>query len=391
MELDTRLEDEDLDAFFAIGDESDSDVFYLTRFKTINRPYAVLRSSGATTMLAFTPIDADAAADVAVADDVRELREFGFREKIRNHGVETAYVEVISEFLDQHAVERVGIPKDFPYGIGASLSRKGYDLVTVRGPLDGDRAVKSDWELQRLATAQNAAEAALEQAESVLRAADANADGELVYDSDPLTSERVKRVLRVELAKHDCNHYSEEPAVVCGTDICDISERESGVLLADEPIEIKFMPRHESGYYGNLTRTFVVGDPADELVEMHEATKRAQDAAMDLLSEGSGVRSGDVHEAIRDVYEQRGYETARDGTPESGFVLEASAHHTGLDVHELRPIDARADAPLRAGNVVAIEPGVMDPDVGGTCLEDVVRITEDGYENLTSYHRSLTG
>lgn len=391
MELDRRLEDGDLDAFFAIGDESDSDVFYLTRFKSINRPYGVLRTPGATTMLAFTPIDADAAADVSVADDVRELREFGFREKIQSHGVETAYVEVISEFLDQNAVERVGISKEFPHGIGTSLSQKGYDLETVRGPVDGDRAVKSDWEVERIATAQNAAEVALEQAESVLRAADANSDGELVYDGDPLTSERVKRILRVELAKDDCNHYSEDPAVVCGTDICDISERESGVLLADEPIEIKFMPRHESGYYGNLTRTFVVGDPADGLVEMHEATKRAQDAAMNLLSEGSGVRSGEIHETICDVYERRGYETPRDGPPESGFVLEASAHHTGLDVHELRPIDSHADAPLRAGSVVAIEPGVMDPEVGGTYLEDVVRVTEDGYENLTSYHRSLTG
>ena len=388
MELDDRLVAEELDGFLAIGDESDSNVFYLTQFESIDRSYAVLRASGETTLLAFSPLDAKAAADEADVDSVRELGEFDFQEKATEQGYEAAYAAVFREFLEDHGVGTLGISGEFPHQMASRLEAAGYDLTTLSRPLDEDRRGKTEREVELLTTAQKAATEALQAAEMLLRNADIDADRTLVADGRPLTAEQVKRTLRVELAKRDCHHVT-EPFVTCGTELCDLSNRGSGPLHADAPIMIKFMPHHVSKYHANLTRTFVVGDPPSELVELHEATRRAQKAGLDVLSEGAGVRAGRIHEVICDVYEERGYKTSRDGPIDSGFVLPASAHHTGLDVHEPPMIDSRAGE-LAAGNVIAVEPGLKHPELGGTYLEDVIHVTENGYENLTPYHRSLT-
>jgi Xaa-Pro aminopeptidase len=47
-------------------------------------------------------------------------------------------------------------------------------------------------------------------------------------------------------------------------------------------------------------------------------------------------------------------------------------------------------APLIAGDVVAIEPGTVDPEHGGMRVEDLVLVTEDGYELLTERSYDLT-
>ena len=44
---------------------------------------------------------------------------------------------------------------------------------------------------------------------------------------------------------------------------------------------------------------------------------------------------------------------------------------------------------LKAGQVVTVEPGVYDRDVGGVRLEDMLVITAEGSRNLTRAPRQL--
>ncbi|MBI2456565.1 MAG: M24 family metallopeptidase, partial [candidate division NC10 bacterium] len=60
----------------------------------------------------------------------------------------------------------------------------------------------------------------------------------------------------------------------------------------------------------------------------------------------------------------------------------------GLDIHEL-PRVSKAQATLRAGNVVTVEPGLYYPAVGGVRIEDVVVVTEGGCRNLTKSPKEL--
>jgi Xaa-Pro aminopeptidase len=46
-------------------------------------------------------------------------------------------------------------------------------------------------------------------------------------------------------------------------------------------------------------------------------------------------------------------------------------------------------SPLRAGDVVTVEPGLYRQGYGGVRLEDLVLVTPDGAENLTDYPYDL--
>jgi len=59
-------------------------------------------------------------------------------------------------------------------------------------------------------------------------------------------------------------------------------------------------------------------------------------------------------------------------------------------VHEAPPLGLAGHDPLVVGDVLAIEPGLWDRQVGGVTFEDLVLVTEDGCELLTRFPYSLT-
>lgn len=64
-------------------------------------------------------------------------------------------------------------------------------------------------------------------------------------------------------------------------------------------------------------------------------------------------------------------------------------HGIGLDVHEAPRLARSIEAPLPAGSVVTIEPGVYRAGWGGVRIEDDVLVTDAGGRVLTSFTRDL--
>lgn len=52
--------------------------------------------------------------------------------------------------------------------------------------------------------------------------------------------------------------------------------------------------------------------------------------------------------------------------------------------------DTERSDELASGDVLAIEPGLWDPRLGGVRFEDLVLVRDDGSETLTSFPYSLT-
>jgi Xaa-Pro aminopeptidase len=99
-----------------------------------------------------------------------------------------------------------------------------------------------------------------------------------------------------------------------------------------------------------------------------------------------------VFDGTCDIFEAAGEQTQRTKTPGTtladGF-FHGLGHGVGLEVHEAPSLGLSAKLPLKAGDVVTVEPGLYRQGYGGVRLEDLILVTVNGAENLTHYPYDL--
>ena len=132
------------------------------------------------------------------------------------------------------------------------------------------------------------------------------------------------------------------------------------------------------GYCSDCTRTVATGELDDESAEVYRLVQRAQQAGLDAVRAGPSGREVDA--AARGVIEEAGRGEA------FGHGL---GHGVGLEVHEAPRLAKSDDSALQAGTVVTVEPGVYLPGRFGVRIEDLVVVTEDGAEIVSSVTKDL--
>lgn len=375
--LDATLDEADVDGYLLNADSTEPDQRYLSGFDAPD-PFVTLYDGDIHLLV--SALEYGRAKTESRAATVARHADY-----TDGSGSREAGHELLAAFLEDHSVDSVLVPPRFPVGTADGLRAQDIDVTAEDdGILTEIRAVKTDEEIEYVSDAQRANERAMAAAEDAIREADIE-DGRLVTDGEVLTAERVKTEIETTLL-HE-GYALSETIVACGADAADPHNRGNGPLVADEPIIIDIFPRSGStGYHADMTRTFVKGEPSDEAEEWYALTEEAFDAALDVVE--PGVTGEEVHDAVCDVYEDAGEPTLReDPETETGYI-HGTGHGVGLAVHEMPSLSFNGGE-LEAGNVITIEPGLYDPDVGGVRIEDFVVVTEDGYENLTDYPKSL--
>ena len=382
--LDAHLADVPADGYLIDADGDDADQYYLAGFHAPD-PFLTLYD-GSVHLLFARSLEYGRAQAESRAATVERATDYGYVELSQEYGPEEARARAIARFLEAHDVASVAVPPRFPLATADGLRDQG---VTVGADDEGIvteiRATKTDEEVEHVRAAQAANQEAMARAERLIADSTIDDEGRLVHDDEILTSEQVRREIEFALLERGC--ALDETIVACGADAADPHERGSGPLRAGEPIIVDIFPRDkETRYHGDLTRTFCRGEPSERLQWWYDLTAEAKAAALDAIE--PGVTGEAVHAAACDVYEAAGEPTLRrDETAETGFI-HSTGHGVGLDVHEL-PRLAPDGGELAPGHVVTVEPGLYDPAVGGVRIEDLVVVTETGYENLTDYEERL--
>lgn len=132
------------------------------------------------------------------------------------------------------------------------------------------------------------------------------------------------------------------------------------------------------GYHSDMTRTVAVGNVSAEQKKVYDTVLKAQLAALEAMR--PGVRCADADRAARDVIAAAGY---------GEFFGHGTGHGVGIEIHEEPRVSPTAADILEAGNVVTDEPGIYIPGRFGVRIEDMVLITENGFENLTKAPKEL--
>ncbi|WP_232686061.1 M24 family metallopeptidase [Halobacterium zhouii] len=379
-----RLAATDTDGYLVDADGEDSNQYYLSGYHAPDE-FVTLYADGDVSLLV-SGLEYTRAKTDSDGDDVRKLAEFDYREKRAEMDPRNARKAVTAAFLEEAGIESVTVPDSFPVGTADALRERGIDVVPDDDyVLEDVRAVKSEREIEHVGQTQRATQEAMAVVEDRLERATVDDDGLLVIDGEVLTSESVRRRIEMELLERDCR--MDDCIVACGPAAARGHDSGSGPLEADTPIVVDVFPHHErTRYFGDMTRTFVKGDPDDWTRERYDLAREAFDAALDTIE--AGVTGETVHGAVCDVFEEAGYPTLRtDESTEDGFT-HSTGHGVGLDVHE-SPYLAEQGGELEAGHVITVEPGLYEQGVGGVRVEDLVVVTEDGYENLTDYPRDL--
>ena len=132
------------------------------------------------------------------------------------------------------------------------------------------------------------------------------------------------------------------------------------------------------GYHSDQTRTLVCGTPSSEQEKVYQIVKEGHDKAIEKIRPGIPIHEVDA--------------TARDHIRDCGYgeyFGHGTGHGIGLAVHEDPAVNSENKGFLEEGMVFTIEPGIYIPDWGGVRIEDMVRVTSQGAEILTSLPTEL--
>jgi Xaa-Pro aminopeptidase len=300
-------------------------------------------------------------------------------------------VELCARAAAQLGARRLVVPAALPVAVADRLRADGIEVVPDEPEFIRRRRSKTPSEVEGVRRAQAAADAGMAAAAELLRAA-APRDGVLARDGEVLTSEGVRGRIRDVCAEHGAP-AGEDIIVAAGAAGASGHEQGAGPLPAGVPVIIDIWPRDErSGCFTDMTRTFVAGgDPAGDVARWHALTQTALERVYEGLR--PGVIGRDLYAAACEVFEEAGEPTQRtkpEGEPlEDGF-FHSLGHGVGLEVHEEPSLGRTGADPLVPGDVVAVEPGCYRSGYGGVRLEDLVLVTEDGYERLTEFAYELT-
>jgi Xaa-Pro aminopeptidase len=326
------------------------------------------------------------------ATKIHNVDEFGSRELVSG-GVKPleATATIIERFLGSRGLRSVAVPSYFPIGLADALRAKGLELTVADG-LELRRRTKRQDEVEALEATQRATEAAWQLGVDAIARADTRPDGTLVLDGATLTAERVRVIVEGALLERGC--MAESTIIAPGRQAADPHMIGSGPIRAGEAVVMDIFPQHkETRYFADMTRTVSKGMPSPEIVKLYEIVMRAQDAGIKALR--PGITGREVHELVEDIIFAAGYDTLRAGQrhnpddPVTRGFIHGTGHGVGLEIHEAPSIGRGGTAPLAAGDVVTVEPGIYDPDIGGVRLEDMLVITADGSRNLTRAPRQL--
>jgi Xaa-Pro aminopeptidase len=360
------------DAFVMYASSRDADMRYLTQFVTSDQ-FVFFKKVNREGVIIVSQMETGRASRESTASVITRTQA-GLPDILKT---EKDPWKATAKMIAGQVGDKVLVPPNFPVALANALGE--FCTVTVDfGTVASIRETKSRDEIKAIKHVQKITETAMGVAVSLIRRSTIK-KGILHSDGKPLTSEMIKFSMHSLLLEYGCTAV--DSIVSCGEDTAVPHMTGTGPLKADEPIVIDLFPCEEkTGYYADMTRTLVKGEPSTEIRDMYTTLREAKQLGISQVK--AGVSGAAVYQSVVDFFKDHGYESDT-----RGFVHNLG-HGVGLQVHEL-PTVGPAGKELKAGSVITVEPGLYYPGIGGVRLEDIGEVTKKGFNNFTKFPEDL--
>ncbi len=283
------------------------DQLVASRFLT-GDPFVYMEVGGRR-LIAVGDFEVGRATSESGADEVWSYSDLGITELYAS-GIDRRSIE---RELALRAARRAGldavvVPGWFPLATAEHLRGAGIDVRIDDDRFEQRRRLKDAHAIAAIREVTLLVEDSMRLIRSRLAACTVGTDGTLGDDGGVLTSERLHAAVRSFWAENGLE--GELPIIAGGAHAADPHDVGSGPLRACTPILCDLFPRSaRSRYHGDMTRTFCVGEPPAELVELHATVERALDTAISAIR--PGVTGSSVDALVCALFEAEGHPTTR--------------------------------------------------------------------------------
>lgn len=268
--------------------------------------------------------------------------------------------------LEKLGAKTVGYEQSMPVGefkeFKAAL--KDFKLKPADEYIENKRAIKTEKEIALITSAQRIAEAALKKAISRVKPG--------------MTERELMAEINYEMVIGGADKYSFETITAFGANTAQPHHHPSDKKLEKDELILVDMGAKLNGYCSDMTRTFCLGDPGEQLLRVYEIVKEAQEYAIKYIK--AGMTCHDADALAREYIKANDY---------GNMFGHGFGHGVGIDIHEAPRVGAGTQTVLLPNMVITAEPGIYVPGLGGVRIEDMLVVKEDGVEDITTYDKKL--
>lgn len=398
-DIDEEMHRRGLEGILALGETTmaDPDLTYLAGTFLARGGIYVRRRDQPDTVVV-SNIDVGSAKKGRVKT-IETYTDYDHEKLVAEHGRNRAFVLLIQRILEAKGIAgKIALygRGDLARGIRLSdnLRAAGIDAVGESSPtlLEALRETKSKDELRRIEDVAARCQLIVRSVTRLLSHGKVRS-GKLRIKGKTVTVADVKRLIGHGLADHGLR-APEGTIFAVGASSADPHNMgvPSQPIRPSQPIIFDIFPQTDSGYWYDLTRTYVIGRIPSQIKRMHEAVVEAQLNALDEIREAKATK--EVAELSCEVVEKHGFLSMRsllkgDLRARTTGFNHGLGHGVGLTIGERPYLTVLSDERLAKGHVVTVEPGIYEPRRGGVRIEDTVFVTNGKVKNPATLHKDL--
>ncbi|WP_239704129.1 MULTISPECIES: aminopeptidase P family protein [unclassified Mammaliicoccus] len=274
-------------------------------------------------------------------------------------------INKINELIQHGDYKNLGVEADLiTYNEYQALNTDEVQLSSIEGVIETIRMIKDDFEIKQI---QKAADIVDETYEHILK-----------WVKPGMTENEVNNEMEMFMRSKGATCSSFDTIVASGhRGALPHGVASNKVIEEGDMITLDFGALYE-GYVSDITRTFAIGEPKEEMKKIYNIVLESQLAALEQIKPGMTGKEADS--IARDIISSYGY------GEQFGHSL---GHGIGLEVHEGPALSQKSDIVLEENMCVTLEPGIYVEGLGGVRIEDDVLVTKNGLQRFTKSTKDL--